>query len=190
MVKTKQYDWQYIRAKFESGMTAYQIGKRPDMPTKQAIQNRANKDDWQRTEMPERLPVIAKALAINSSLLTDDLLVVVLDLIANGATQEIASQAAGISARTWQTWCKQSEALRDAVRRARAGKIADWMQSVDTASKSDWRAGQWLLQTAAETREAFGKQSESNTLQVVFNIDRAATSGTTIDVPPKAEPVP
>ena len=184
MGKSAQYDWHYIRAKYESGMTAYQLSKRPDMPSKQAIQNRANKHEWQRAETPERLPIVAKALAINSTLLTDDLLAVVLDLIANGATQEIAASAAGISPRTWQSWCKQDERLRDAVRRARAGKVAEWMQSIDTASKTDWRAGQWLLQTAAETREAFNKTAESNQLQVVFNIDRQAMSGPVIDVTP------
>ena len=180
-------DWNYVRAIYESGSTAYQIAKRPDMPSKQAIQNRANRDKWQRAETVKRLPIVAKALSINSSLLTDDLLAVVLDLIANGATQEIAAQAAGISGRTWSSWCKQDQSLRDAVRRARAGKVAQWMQSVDTASQTDWRAGQWLLQTASETREAFNKSAETNTLQVVFNIDRNATSGPVIDVTPEAD---
>ena len=169
-------DWQYVRGLFESGQTAYQIAKRPDMPSKQGIANRAKLEGWIKPKNPDRLPIVAEALAINSYLLTDDVLTVVLGLIAEGATQEIAAQAAGISGRTWASWCKQDEKLRDAVRRARAGKLATWMSHVDTAATRDWRAAQWLLHTASETRESYGANKGDGKLEIVINIDRGNVS--------------
>lgn len=171
-METNGYDWHYIRVLYESGATAYQIAKRPDMPSKQGIEKHAKKHDWVKPTTENRLPIVAEALSVNSSKLTDDLLRVFLGLIAEGSTIEIASAACGISAQTWRAWCKQDPQLKDLVRRARAGKVATWMHSVDRASQTDWKAGQWLLQTAPETRETFAKQAGENKLEVTINIER------------------
>lgn len=167
------YDWQYIRGLYESGQTPYQIAKRPDMPSKEGIRKRAKSEQWQRPDTENRLPIVAEALSVNSHLLTDDVLRVVLDMIASGATLEIACAAAGISARTWSLWQQQDNRLRDAVRRARAGKLVSWMSHVDKAAERDWRAGQWLLQTAPETREQYARSQSDSRLEVTINIDRS-----------------
>ena len=172
------YDWQHIRSLFESGETAHRISRRPGMPTKEGIRKRSIKERWKKPTTVH-LPSVAAGLNIRSNLLTDDLLTTVLGMIGEGATQEIACQAAGISARTWRDWIKADQTLQDAVRRARAGKLATWMSHIDRASERDWRAGQWLLQTAPETRETFGKTGQDSKLEIVINIDRS--NGTIID---------
>lgn len=99
-----QYDWPYIRKRYESGETAYAISKRMGKPSKQAIMKRASKEGWTQVtgSGPERLPLVAAALNISASKLTDELLQIVLGLIADGATEGMACQAAGISQRTWK----------------------------------------------------------------------------------------
>lgn len=173
------YDWPYIRQRYEAGETAYAISKRMGgKPTKQAIQKRASKEGWEQIEVadsgPERLPIVAKALRINAHKLTDELLQTVLGMIGMGASEQLACQAAGISQRTWTGWKAKDERLQDAVQRARAGKLSEWIGRIDRASETDWKAAQALLQASPETREHFGKDGQGSKLEVVIHIDRDA----------------
>lgn len=169
-------DWPRIRALFELGSTAYQISKLPGMPSKQAIQNKANKEEWQRQEEGKRiLPIVAKALTIDSYKLTDEVLETVLGLIAEGSTIELACSASGIHHETWRKWCLKDERLRDATTRARAGKVSAWLSTVDRATDKDWKAATWLMQNSPDTRQTFGQQHHDNKLEVVINIDRETT---------------
>jgi hypothetical protein len=169
----KRYDWSVIRAMYEMGETAYGISKAPHMPTKQAIMKRAKKEDWHKPDRETyRLPIVAKALNIESHKLTDDLLQTVLGLIESGATIELACTAAGISPRTWATWQTQDPALKDLVRRARAGKVVQYLNTVDQAQHKDWKAATWLMQNSPDTRDQFGAKGSDNKLEVVINIDR------------------
>jgi hypothetical protein len=104
--------------------------------------------------------------------MTDELLNVVLNLISEGATQEVACAAAGISARTWASWCSQDEKLKDATQRARAGTIVGWMSSINRHSQGDWKAASWALTNMPDTREHFGSKGGDNKLEVTINIDR------------------
>jgi len=176
----ENFDWPYIRGLYESGSTAYQLGKRPDFPTKQAIQKRADKEGWIKPDISTyRLPVVAEALQIDSRKCTDEVLRVVLGMIAEGSTVEIACAVAGISGRTWTYWCKQDPTLKDATTRARAGTIAGWLGCVNQATQKDWKAATWLMQNSPDTRESFGPKGSDNKLEVVINIDR--DKGVTID---------
>jgi hypothetical protein len=177
------YDWPYIRMRYEAGETAYAISKRMGgKPTKQAIQKRANKEAWgtdQATpDEPKRvtsLPVVAEALSIKSRKLTNDVLRVLFDRIADGAPEYIAAQAAGIHPTTLIDWKGQDEQLRDAIQRVRAGKLSDWVKRIDRASENDWKAAQALLQAAPETREHFGKgDSGGSKLEIVIHVEREA----------------
>lgn len=175
------YDWPYIRMRYEAGETAYAISQAMGWkPTKQAIMKRAAKEGWERAEpsdddeLPERLPIVAQALSIRSHKLTDELLRVVLGMIGVGATEALACQAAGINQTTWIDWKHQDPKLKDAVHRARAGKLSEWIGRIDQASQKDWKAAQTLLQAAPETREHFGKDQQGSKLEVVIHIDRDA----------------
>lgn len=172
------YDWPRIQIMYEMGQTAYQIGKAPDMPSKQAIQDRANKHDWVKPEQSlNRLPILAEALNIDSRVMTDEVLAVVLNLISEGATIEVACATAGIADRTWTYWCKKDERLKDATRRARAGTITGWMSSINRHSQGDWKAASWALMNMPDTRDHFGTKGADNKLEVTINIDRAIQSG-------------
>lgn len=167
----KNYDWPRIKIMYEMGQTAYQIGKGPDMPSKQGIQDRANREEWVK---PERgsLPIVAAALQVNSSKLTDEVLSTVLGLIAEGATIELACTAAGIAPTTWHDWQRQDPTLKDAVIRCRAGKVINWTSAIDKATEKDWKAASWLLQNSPDTRDQFGAKGGDNKLEVVININR------------------
>lgn len=176
----QNFDWPYIRGLYEAGATAYQLGKRPDCPSKQAIQKRADSEGWIKVDpSTTRLPVVAEALAIDSSKLTDDLLRTVLNLIAEGATIEIACKCAGIAPATWSRWCAKDPQLMDATRRARAGTVMSWLNTVHQATHKDWKAATWLMQNSPDTRDSFGPKGADNKLEVVININRE--TGTTID---------
>ncbi len=167
------YDWPRIQIMYEMGQTAYQIGKAPDMPSKQAIQERANKGEWVKPENGgNTLPILASALHIDSTRLTDELLNTVLALIAEGSTIELACGVVGISATTWHDWQRQDPTLTAMVQRCRAGKVVSWMSNVDRASVRDWKAATWLLQNSPDTRESFGPKAHDNRVEVTINIDR------------------
>lgn len=166
------YDWPRIQIMYEMGQTAYQIGKAPDMPSKQAIQDKANKHEWIKPENGNRLPIVASALTIDSSRLTDELLNTVLSLISEGSTIELACATVGISATTWHDWQRQDPNLTAMVQRCRAGKVVGWMSSVDRATQRDWKAATWLLQNSPDTRSQFGPKQTDNKLEVTINIDR------------------
>ncbi len=167
------YDWPRIQIMYEMGQTAYQIGKAPDMPSKQSIQERAKKHEWIKPEQTmNRLPILAEALDIDSRVMTDELLNVVLNMISEGATQEVSCAAAGISDRTWRDWCSQDDKLKDATQRARAGTIVGWMSSINRHSQGDWKAASWALTNMPDTREHFGSKAHDNRVEVTINIDR------------------
>jgi len=158
---------------YEMGQTAYQIGKAPDMPTKQAIQDKANKEDWQKPDTTlNNLPMLAAAFDIDSTKLTDELLNTVLGLIAEGSTIELACGVVGISPDTWHRWGREDSRLKTMTQRCRAGKVVSWMSTVDRAKQADWKAATWLLQNSPDTRKQFGPQAHDNKLEVTINIDR------------------
>lgn len=175
------YDWPYIRQRYESGETAYSLSKRlGGHPSKQAIMKRAAKEGWEQHRVtdsgPQRLPIVARALTINAHKLTDELLETVLGMIAIGASEQMACQASGITQRTWTRWKSEDSRLQDAVNRARAGKLSEWIGRIDRASETDWKAAQALLQAQPETKEHFGKGGEGGRVEIVIHIEREGES--------------
>ena len=177
------YDWSNIRLKYELGQTCYKIAQEMGgRPSKQAIAKRAKREGWEQTldQGTDRLPIIVSALKINSRILTDELLQTVLGMIGIGSSEAMACQAAGINPGTWIDWKHQDERLQNAVQRARAGKLSEWIGRIDKAARKDWKAAQALLQSAPETKGDFGKDAGPSKLEVVININREAP-GVTIN---------
>ena len=169
----RQFDWPYLRALYETGQTAYQISKRADAPSKQAIQKRANKEGWIKPDISTtRLPVVAKALTVKSDKLTDELLAVLLDMIAEGATREVAAAACGISGETLRRWCEQDPTLKDMINRARAGTVAGYLGTINQAQHKDWKAASWMLTHSPDTRDHYGQAAKDNKIEVTFNFQR------------------
>ena len=160
--------------RFEAGETAYSISKSMGgRPSKPGIAKRAVKEGWKVPDQGNnQLPIVAAALNIDSRKLTDQLLQTILGLIGIGATEQLACQAAGISQNTFITWKGQDPRLKDAVHRARAGKLCQWIGRIDKAGETDWKADQALLQASKETRDQFGKGNIDSKVQVTINIDR------------------
>jgi len=176
----KNYDWRRIQVMYEMGQTPYQISRGAQMPSKEGIRKRAIKEGWSKPDATKRLPIVADALSIDSTHLTDEVLTTVLGLISEGSPIELACRAAGIADRTWRDWQAADPTLKDLVHRARAGKVIDWLSTVDRAKAKDWKAATWLMQNSPDTRQTFGQQHHDNKLEVVINIDRN-TDGVTID---------
>jgi len=143
------------------------------MPTKEAIRRRSIDEGWVKPDATaSRPPILAAALNIRSDKLTDEVLAVLLNMISEGATIELACKASGISPATYRRWADQDPSLRDAVQRARAGTVAGWLSSVNQATRKDWKAATWLLQNSPDTRDNYGAHKGDGKLEIVINIDR------------------
>ncbi len=177
MPNPPDFDWPYIRQCYEAGESAYMLNKRMGSPSKQAILRRVKLENWTQpeptAEVAGRMPIVAAALSINSTMLTDELLRTVLGMIGIGSSEKLACDAAGISQKTWIDWKNQDERLSNAVRRARAGKLSEWIGRIDKASEHDWKAAEALLKSQPETREHFGNQGAGGgKIEVIINISR------------------
>lgn len=175
------YDWAQIRICYESGETAYRISKNlGGKPTRQAITKRATREGWggKIPSQVKKVPIVlAESLNIKSHKMTDTLLQTILTMIGMGSTESMACKAAGITQKTWIDWKHKDRRLQDAVNRARAGKLCEWIGHIDAAGEKDWKASAWLLQNSPDTRGTFGTNSKDNKLEVVINIDRSSNSG-------------
>lgn len=173
-----QVDWHYIRLRYESGDSAYMIAKAlGGRPTKQGIENRAKREGWQRqtntVSIARNLPIVQRALELSqqNSKATAERIGFALDLISRGSTEALAATAAGVTPETWSRWKREDKQLAEQVRQCRAGKVAEWISRIDTASARDWKAAQALLQAAPEA-EGFQGSHGGSGITVVLNIDR------------------
>jgi hypothetical protein len=170
-------DWQLVRMRFEAGQTAYRIST--DLggrPTKQGIGRRAKVEGWVKGNgnaltVATELPIVKRALALaGPSKATAERLAFVLDLVARGSSEALASTAAGINKATLRRWKHDDPQLAEQLRQARAGKLADWIGCIDDATSRDWKAADRLLQQASDATD--WQAQEHGGIQVLININR------------------
>ena len=157
------YDWGAIRAMWEAGEAATSIAKKAGMPCKQAICQRANKEEWQRVDaLDAELEVIPfEGL--------DDRQRVVVTRMAKGLPQKWAAKYAGVSEDTVTRWKQSNQAFAAALEAATAVFVDKQLAKV--AESSDWRSGLALVERHPATRGDFAPPNAGRGLgQTTFNV--------------------
>lgn len=182
------YDWPYIRMRYEAGETAYTISQMMGgKPSKQAIAKRAAKEGWEQSEssslaVARQLPSVKRALGVTQSKRTPETVAAIAELLSEGATLEIAARSCGVHPETLSDWRRDDPQLRLFLDRARAGSLAECELVIhEAARKGDWKAAMAKLGSAPETREHYGKHEQGSRLEVVINIDRPPVEGVTVE---------
>jgi hypothetical protein len=178
-------DWKLIQLRYEAGQTPYAISQSlGGKPTKQGIAAKAKRDGWQRQPnaltVAEALPIVERARALaGPTKCTADRVAFVLELLGKGSTLALAARAAGISTKTLKRWQQDDPLFAEQCRQARAGKLADWIASIDRAAQTDWKAAKELL-TQADDVDGFSRADTHGGITVVLNIDRDGKEPTII----------
>src|SRR3990167_7888025 len=103
MSKVNSFDWQAIRAMYEAGESPAHIEQRPDMPSRQAIHQRAKKEGWQVVGKIDDLNGSMALIEFEGLSQTQCLLI---QPVGNGATQKMAASIAGVNESTVSEWKK------------------------------------------------------------------------------------
>ncbi len=164
------YDWPKIWALIDSGRTAYQVSKLPNMPSREgirkALKRRTQNDNQSGRAVAKRQP---KSLRVCNPENKQR----VVDMAATGATLKLAATAAGISERTLYNWRQNDADFAANLQMAKGAFLLDMVANIADASKRDWKAGAYLLERAPESRDEFGRTDASDKpVQVILNIIR------------------
>ena len=183
-------DWSLIKLRWEGGQTAYEISQSlGGRPSKQGIDSKAKRDSWKRHKnalvVAESLPLVERAKALTGpTKATAERVAFILDCIASGSSPALAARAAGINAKTLKRWQHEDPQFAEQCRQARAGKLCDWIATIDGAAMSgDWKAAKELLEQSAD-ESGFQRTETHGGITVVLNIDRdhtAEPTGVTIE---------
>lgn len=151
---------------FEAGEGITSIAKKPEMPSKQAISQRALKDGWQRLPSIDRSSDDLTLIPFDG--LNDEQRLIVQE-VANGATQRLAAEMAGHHETTISDWKKSNPKFARAILAAKAAKVRRRLAKIDTSP--DWRAAGWLMERDPDSRDEFSPPNAGKGLgQTTFNV--------------------
>ena len=174
---TDRYDWDGIRVRIARGETAYSISKSlGGKPTRQGIRKKAKRENWLEgnSTIPDsikNLPLVQTDSKVPRKR-TPETVNALIEFIAQGATEELAARAAGISPRTLYNWKLECPEFAALIEVARARKEVEWVDNIDKAGKKDWKASDRLLQVSPGTKEMWGRQNKQESPQIILNIHR------------------
>jgi hypothetical protein len=184
------YDWPLIKRMYTDGQSAYAIAKLGGMPTKQAIQARAKREQWNGvTAIAQVIPPLPTT---RTEHVTPELIARVLDRLRGGATLTLACMAEGMTDAYLRQLRKEEPALDSMVRQAQSEFVARKAREIDTAGERDWKASAWLLERHPLARDELKPREtkgDNQGLTVVIGIDRTKVSvsedGRTLTVEPE-----
>ena len=184
------YDWPLIRRMYTDGQSAYAIAKIEGMPTKQAIQARAKREQWNGvTAISQVIPPLPTT---RQDKVTPELVSRVLDHLRNGSTIALACAREGIADGYLRELRKEEPALDSMVRQAQSEFVSRKAREIDTAGERDWKASAWLLERHPLARDELKPREtkgDNQGLTVVINVDRAKATvsedGRTLTVEPE-----
>ena len=171
MTTIPQATWDAIQLRFVQGENPNAISRSlSGRPTKQGIAKRAKKEGW------EQLPTVApKHFELSPEQLGRDTPAnrqKVLDMLAESVPYSIAARSIGVHPNTLLDWRKKDAQFAIQCETARGNAHADCVTSVYQARSKDWKAGKYILETAAETREDYNPANQKEPVEVIINIDR------------------
>ena len=172
---TQNSDWDAIRVRYARGETAYAISKSMGgKPTRQGIMKRAKRESWMQgnSTIPESIKNLPLLQVHNKHprKRTPENVNAILGFMQNGASDEIAAKAAGISPKTLYNWKLDCPEFATMIEVARAQKVVEWIGKIDSAK--DWKAQLKLLQVSPEAREQFADRRKDEGPTIILNIHR------------------
>ena len=160
-----RFDWVKIRALFEAGNGITAIAKMPDMPSKQAISQRAHKEEWRRIGQLD--PSTPSIEMIPFEGLSEEQRYVIQE-IANGSTQRLAAQMLGYNENTISLW-KQDTRFTRALLAAKSAKVQYRLGKIHKSE--DWPAAGWLMERDPDSRDEFMPPNSSKGMTgTTFNV--------------------
>ena len=160
-----RFDWVKIRALFEAGNGITAIAKMPEMPSKQAISQRAHREEWKRIGQVDPLTPSIEMIPFDG---LDETQRFVINEIANGSTQRLAANLVGYNEHTITEWKKDTQFAR-ALLAAKAAKVGHRLQKINRSE--DWRAAGWLMERDPDSRDEFMPPNSSKGMTgTTFNV--------------------
>ena len=142
MIEYDPETWDLVRARWEAGESSRSLGLVDEFPSRQAIDQRANKEGWQKQIAPDQ--VLAVATPEEWAQL-DDRQKVAINAFALGCkTFKDAATRAGVSDTTLGRW-REDVAFRRMCEAARLSKRDAYVANIEQHGIKDWRAHAYLL---------------------------------------------
>lgn len=163
-------EWEKGRLKYETrpGCTYEDIAEIVGV-SRQAVHKRAKKDGWLKCTVDKELPEIAPATRGKLGLRNPENIAEIINVYALTGKKESACRAVGINDQTLYNWCKESPEISVEMSAAREAFLIGQHRKIATAK--DWKAAQFLLSRAPETKEQFGETVEKGP-RIILNIHR------------------
>ena len=163
--------WDAIQLRYVQGENPNAISRSLNgRPTKQGIAKRARKEDW------EQLPTVApKHFELSPEQLGRDTPAnrqKVLDMLAESVPYSIAARSIGVHPNTLLDWRKKDVQFAIQCETARGKAHADCVTSVYQARSKDWKAGKYILETAAETCEEYSSDNRKEPVELILHMMR------------------
>lgn len=161
---TRKFDWAAIRAMFEAGNSPGYIEDLPEMPSRQAIWERAKREGWQKLDAP-----LHKSLQVIPFEGLNETQRFIVTKVAEGCTQRLAADMACIDQATISDW-KHKPAFARAMLAAKAAKTHRRLAKIDEST--DWRAAGWLVERDPDSRADYAppNQTAGHVVGNTFNV--------------------
>ena len=163
-------EWEKGRLKYETrpGCTYDDIATIVGV-SRQAVHKRSKKDGWLKCEVDKELPVPEPKPGSALGLRTEANIAELINVYALTGKKASACRAVGINDQTLYNWVADTPQLSVEMSAAREAFLIGQHRKIATAK--DWKAAQFLLSRAPETKEQFGETVEKGP-RIILNIHR------------------
>jgi hypothetical protein len=163
--------WEKVRALAEANVPFSQIEKVDGMPTKQAISQRAAKEEWLLDVDESSLDAAWKPL--ERHLLGRDSPEArqkILDVLAAGGSFELAAALIGMTSQTVRMWRKDDQFFEMQCRTAQGTGLIRPTRTLARASENDWQAAKYILERHPLTRSEYASPNMAPVGHTTFNV--------------------
>lgn len=157
--------WEKVRALVESGVAMSEIDRMPDMPSKQAISDRAKREGWDldATDVDGKPPRSAFQPLLRHLLGRDspEARQKVCDVLAAGGSLGLAASLIGMSTETIRRWRKDDPDFEMECRVATGTGLIEPTRTLAAATVTDWQAARYVLERNPMTRSDYASPNVS-----------------------------
>lgn len=163
-------DWAKGRLKYETrpNCTYEDIAEIVGV-SRQAVHRKAKKEQWLKCTVDENLPVPEPKPGSALGVRSDENICEIVNVFALTGNKGRACRAVGIDDKTLYNWCQDMPELSREMVAAREAFLIGQHRKI--ADSKDWKAAQFLLSRAPETKDQFGETQEKGP-RIILNIHR------------------
>ena len=163
-------EWEKGRLKYETrpGCTYEDIADIVGV-SRQAVHKRSKKDGWLKCTVDKELPVPEPKPGSELGIRSEANIAEIINVYALSGSKARACRAVGIDDTTLYRWGEELPELALEMSAAREAFLIGQHRKIATAK--DWKAAQFLLSRAPETKEQFGETVEKGP-RIILNIHR------------------